>query len=87
MSQENVESEGPAEMADDQVKSQRTIEERAGVRWPGMPQRTDHLVTTLADFPPAALPSDNRNMRLSGAFSSAGGRTRTCDTRIMIPLL
>jgi len=27
-------------MADDQVKSQRTIAERAGVRWPSMARRT-----------------------------------------------
>jgi hypothetical protein len=46
MSQEGVESERPAEMAD-QVKSQRTIEERVGVRWPSMAPRTMRWVLRL----------------------------------------
>jgi hypothetical protein len=29
-----------SEMANDQVKSQRTIAERAGIRWPSVAQRT-----------------------------------------------
>src|SRR5436190_23612489 len=47
MSQDNVESEGPAEMVDDQVKSQRTIEERVWVRWPSMARRTMRWVLRL----------------------------------------
>jgi hypothetical protein len=47
MSQENVEIESPAEMADDQVKSQRTIEERIGVRWPSMARRMTGWVLRL----------------------------------------
>jgi ketosteroid isomerase-like protein len=47
MSEENVEGEGPADMADDQVKSQRTIAERAGVRWPSMARRTMRWVLRL----------------------------------------
>ena len=46
-----------------------------------------HLVTTLADQAGRHWPSHHRNRRLSGQFCHAGGRTRTCDTRIMIPLL
>ena len=47
MPQENVESGSPAEMADDQIKSQRTIEERVGVRWPSMARRTMRWVLRL----------------------------------------
>jgi ketosteroid isomerase-like protein len=47
MSQENIESESRAELADDQVKSQRTIEERVGVRWPSMARRTMRWVLRL----------------------------------------
>ena len=38
--------------ADDQVKSQRTIAERAGVRWPSMARRTMRWVLRL---PPGSL--------------------------------
>ena len=47
MSEENVESEGPTEMADDRVKSSRMVEERVGVRWPSMARRTMRWVLSL----------------------------------------
>jgi hypothetical protein len=44
---EATSSQARAEMADDQVKSQRTVAERAGIRWPGVAQRTTRSVLRL----------------------------------------
>ena len=69
------------------VRTDPAVTERTGPK--SLVAETAWLTLSLTPsaFGSLAAPRCTRKPRLSGAFSDAGGGTRTPDTRIMIPLL